>query len=629
MGGTGFSIPIARTAGAEGSPQDLYYALIALLTKNARALVKGKAYKQVTDDYLGLVIDDGAGREDCIELGFRDGAGLCEASTHACAHWFELLVSALAEKKGAGPSPLEQVIAEHGFRLTKRPPPLEKLLAKCAAPLVVLRGHVYGVDGGKDPYLVGDELDDVDRLELDDLRPKEKEMALAALRERRCACVVCEALRSPKTKLHVPKPPKAPKAPKKPSKAAAKLPAGVKTSLRGKHRDVTVDKGDAVPEAVLTPKTLESLNINGAVARLPDALASMAALAVVRFSRTAFRRLPDVLGRMPALRQLGFYLDALDAPADLATIPKLTSLRVSNMPAFTARLGELPFDALGELERLELYDNRTAALPDGVGRLRTLCALEASQEALTDLPASIGRLERLSEVGLWGNQLRALPAVLREVRSITRLVASGNPLTTLPDWLGELPALDSLDLDDCPIVELPRGLARSTSLRDLSLGSPALRVASGDRLPGSLTSLALRGCSELAELGDLSSLRELEELRLHGCTVLTLPPSLAKLSKLRLLQLTNSTVLLGALPDWLGDLPITELALTGAPIAELPAWIRRLRLTHLQIGQMPNLKVLPDWLAELPLTYVDLLGTELRKGERARIKALLPKADVA
>ena len=60
-------------------------------------------------------------------------------------------------------------------------------------------------------------------------------------------------------------------------------------------------------------------------------------------------------------------------------------------------------------------------------------------------------------------------------------------------------------------------------------------------------------------------------------------------------------MLLGALPDWLGDLPITELALTGAPIAELPAWIRRLRLTHLQIGQMPNLKVLPDWLAELDL----------------------------
>ena len=105
-------------------------------------------------DYLDLVIDDGDGRDDAIDFGFRDGAGLCQASTHACAHWFELLVSALAEKKaGAATSPLDDVVAQHGFRITKRPPPLEKLLAKCVAPLVIVRGHVYGVAGGKEPYL--------------------------------------------------------------------------------------------------------------------------------------------------------------------------------------------------------------------------------------------------------------------------------------------------------------------------------------------------------------------------------------------------------------------------------------------------------------------------------------------
>lgn len=622
MGGTGFSLPIARRAGAEGSSKDLYYALIALLTKNAHALAKGKAYRQVTAEYLDLVIDDGEGRDDAIDFGFRDGAGLCQASTHACAHWFELLVSALAEKEGAATSPLDDVVAQHGFRITKRPPPLAKLLAKCVAPLVIVRGHVYGAAGGKEPYLVGDELDEVDRIEMEDLRPKEKAMVVAALRAKRCECVVCEALRDPKTKLRVPKPPKAPK---KLSKAAAKLPPGVTTSLRGKHRDVTVTQGDSLPEGVLAPKTLDSLNVSGPVTTLPDALAEMPALAAVRFSRTKFTRLPPVLARMPALRTLTFYLDAFEAPADLAALPELTSLRVAGMPAIGARIGELPFDALEKLDSLELRENGIEALPNGIGALRSLRDLDVGREKITDLPSSLARLGGLQRVSLYACPLRALPPVLCAVKTLTYLSATEVGVSAIPDWIADLPALEDLTLADDPIAEVPKSLARSVSLRELSLESPVLREVQGDRLPPNLRRLFLTA-PELTKLGDLSALGGLEDLYLSGCTKLTLPPSLAKSKTLKVLRLGRCDAALAALPEWLGDMPLTELSLVGAPLTEVPAWLRKLSLTHLDLSQMENLKTLPDWLAELPLEYLDVSGSALQKGEAKRIKALLPKA---
>lgn len=626
MGGTGFSIPIARRAGAEGSSKDLYYALIELLTKNAHALAKGKVYAQVTAEYLDLVIDDGDGRDDAIDFGFRDGAGLCQASTHACAHWFELLVSALAEKKAGAPtSPLDDVVAQHGFRITRRPPPLEKLLAKCVAPLVIVRGHVYGAAGGKEPYLIGDELDDVDRIEMEDLRPKEKEMVVAALRAKRCACVVCEALRDPKTKLRLPKPPRAPK---KVSKAAAKLPPGVTTSLRGKHRDVTLEKDGPIPDALLAPRTLESLNVRGPVTTLPEALAEMPALATVRFSRTKFTRLPPVLARMPALRTLGFYLDAFEAPGDLAALPELRSLRFSGMPAIGARFGEIPFDVLGKLETFELSENGIAVLPDGIGALRALRDLDVSNEKITGLPKSLARLGNLQRVSLYACPLRELPPVLAATKTLTYLSASGTGVTVIPDWIADLPALEQLTLDDDPIAEVPKALARSTSIREISLESPVLRELRGDRLPKSLRRLAVVA-PKLAKLGDLSALGDLEELFLQGCPGVKLPPGLARCAKLKILYLGRSDAILAALPEWLGDLPLAELSLTGAPITEVPAWLRRLPLTSLHLNQMENLKTLPDWLAELPLEYLNLTGTTLQKGEAKRIKALLPKANVS
>jgi Leucine-rich repeat (LRR) protein len=623
MGGTGFSLPIARRPGGEGSSKDLYYALIELLTKNAHALAKGKAYTQVTAEYLDLVIDDGEGRDDAVDFGFRDGAGLCQASTHACAHWFELLVSALAEKRaGAATSPLDDVVAQHGFRITKRPPPLEKLLAKCVAPLVIVRGHVYGAAGGKEPYLIGDELDDVDRIEMEDLRPKEKEMVVAALRAKRCACVVCEALRDKKTKLRLPKPPKAPK---KLSKAAAKLPPGVTTSLRGKHRDVTLEKDGPIPDAVLAPKTLDSLNVNGPVTTLPDALAEMPALAAVRFSRTKFTRLPPVLARMPALRTLTFYQDAFEAPAELAALPELTLLRFANMPAIAARIGELPFEALGKLETLDLRENGIEVLPDEVGALRSLRDLSVSGETITDLPRSLARLEGLQRVTLYACPLRGLPPVLGAAKALTYLSACDVGAEVIPDWIADLPALDDLTLDDNPIAEVPRSLARSSSLRELSIESPVLREVQGDRLPPNLRRLCLRA-PELTKLGDLSALGGLESLYLSGCTKLTLPRSLAKSKTLKVLRLGRCDAALAALPEWLGELPLTELSLVGAPLAEVPAWLRKLPLTYLDLSQMENLKTLPDWLAELPLEYLDVSGSALQKGEAKRIKALLPKA---
>src|SRR5262249_20787227 len=155
-------------------------------------VAKRKVYRQVTEHNLGLAIDDGAGSDTEIDFGFHDSGGVVSASMHACYHWFELYVSALAETKGTQPSPLDEIAQRHGFKIAQRPPPLAELLKTCAEPLIELRKQLFGTDWyQKQPMLVSDELEGQERIEFEDLTPKERAEVEAALEKKQCDCRVC------------------------------------------------------------------------------------------------------------------------------------------------------------------------------------------------------------------------------------------------------------------------------------------------------------------------------------------------------------------------------------------------------------------------------------------------------
>lgn len=198
MSGSVFSLSIEAIAGKNGSAEELYAELYSVIETNVRRLAKGKGYRQVTEEYLETATEDGAGRSDAIDFVFADGAGLCEASAHACDHWFRLFASVLSTPSAEGaPSPLDLIAASHGFELVDELPSTASLLDDCKAPSVLVRGHLCGTGKlGSEVFLVSDDLED-GALRMGDLKATEREAVEAAVHAGRCECRIRAGLRDP------------------------------------------------------------------------------------------------------------------------------------------------------------------------------------------------------------------------------------------------------------------------------------------------------------------------------------------------------------------------------------------------------------------------------------------------
>lgn len=196
MGGIGFSLALTKTGGDDApTVEELHGEVFPALAKAVKALAKGKAYRQVTEEYIDLCEEDGESVRsgDQLFFAFRDSGG-CSLSMVASEHWFRLVIAALREKPDA---PLDAFVARRGWRITTKPESLTKLLGKSRDPLVEVRGVLYLAGrSGKKPYIETD--DGLDALAFDELSAKDRARVEVVLTSRVCPCVPCEALRAGK-----------------------------------------------------------------------------------------------------------------------------------------------------------------------------------------------------------------------------------------------------------------------------------------------------------------------------------------------------------------------------------------------------------------------------------------------
>ena len=108
------------------------------------------------------------------------------------------------------------------------------------------------------------------------------------------------------------------------------------------------------------------------------------------------------------------------------------------------------------LLHLYLNDNRLTALPDAIGRLRSLFQLFIHNNQLRALPTTIGQLRSLWELDLHANRLTSLPNSVCKLSSLRRIDMTGNlfSLTTSTAWISRLRSLD-LDPSRSPGLLLP------------------------------------------------------------------------------------------------------------------------------------------------------------------------------
>lgn len=647
MGGTGFSTrfkPLRGAKGAEASTRALYDELYAIISDNIARVAKGKAYRQVTEDFLSIAHEDGEGRDDLVSFHFRDGAGLCQASVHACNHWFQLYLAALALKKGTAPSALDAIAERHSLALNDEIDDLKTLLKTCSEPLVELRGHVFGVSGPKeDPYLVSDELDE-DRIEMESLNAKERAKVLAASTKQRCECIVCVTLRK-KVDLKLPKPKKEAK-PKKPPKL------GITTTLYadGKCRSVSDNAATALPDGVFEPPSLEELSINAPITTIPEGIARLGSLRKLRLYATKIATLPEVLTRMPSLVELEFGGGSFDAIAQLSRMPWLERLGLGRLP-IAKTIDELAFSAFPKLGALKLEWLDLPTLPKSVTRATALRELEIGDATMASLPASLVDLTELESLTLWMDKLTKLPplAKLSKLKvlsinaaslasipedalpaSLTELTLTVEKCTALPASLARLTRLEKLTLSGA-FTSLPASVGKLGALKELWLYSDTLSSIPDASLPANLVQLALCDCRALTALpnrvGDLASLVGFSAIR-TGLTAL--PDAMRRLKSLETLHLTG-TPTFQALPSWIGELrKLDFVVLSGnEALGPLPASMKRLeKLRHLDLAETPGVFPLADWIGDLPIENLYVARAGVSKEAKARLEKLLPKANI-
>ncbi|NXN28828.1 MFHA1 protein, partial [Nycticryphes semicollaris] len=356
---------------------------------------------------------------------------------------------------------------------------------------------------------------------------------------------------------------------------------------------------------------LEALNLSGrGLEELPEEVgAALSGLRVLSLRRNRLGRLPAAalrhLGRLAELDLSHNRLRGLGDGGALAGLRGLRKLSLSHnelgaeAPGLTPRLAEL-----GRLEELDLSFNRLRCLPEGLGRLRHLRALDIDHNLLLSFPTPLLELAALEELDCSGNRhLGALPEGIAALRRLKILWLSGTGLAALPEGLCQLSALESLMLDGNQLQALPAGFSSLQRLKMLNLSSNLL-----GEFPTAILALP-----------------SLEELYLSRNQLTLLPPHLCQLRQLRTLWLDNNCI--RYLPDSIVLLhSLEELVLQGNQIAILPEGFGQLsRVTLWKIKDNPLIQP-PYEVCMKGIPYIAAYQHELAHSQPAvkpRLKLVL------
>ncbi|KAK0680713.1 MFHA1 protein, partial [Pygoscelis papua] len=336
---------------------------------------------------------------------------------------------------------------------------------------------------------------------------------------------------------------------------------------------------------------------------------ALSGLRVLSLRRNRLGRLPAAalrhLGRLAELDLSHNRLRGLGDGGALAGLRGLRKLSLSHNelgaegPGLPPRLAEL-----GRLEELDLSFNRLRRLPEGLGRLRHLRALDVDHNLLPSFPAPLLELVALEELDCSGNRhLGALPEGIAALRRLKILWLSGTGLAALPESLCQLSALESLMLDGNRLRALPAGFGSLQRLKMLNLSSNLL-----GEFPAAILALP-----------------SLEELYLSRNQLTLLPPRLCQLRQLRTLWLDNNRI--RYLPDSIVLLhSLEELVLQGNQIAILPEGFGQLsRVTLWKIKDNPLIQP-PYEVCMKGIPYIAAYQQELAHSQPAlkpRLKLVL------
>ncbi|GLI60483.1 hypothetical protein VaNZ11_002642 [Volvox africanus] len=266
--------------------------------------------------------------------------------------------------------------------------------------------------------------------------------------------------------------------------------------------------------STLTALTHLSLMENFDASGLPDAIASLTALEVLRLGYLDLSTpLPGALYDMMSLRELDLEQNFL--PYVSPDISKLSNLQVLNLSDSLdpdAAGDAIPWSSIYSLSRLHQLTitghEPAPRVPRGLGKM---AALEFLQMRHVDMQSSVmeelcSHLCNLAYLDLTFCNVVTVPVVITRLSRLTDLQLCDNAITKLPAGFGALTRLTELGLRGNNFLRsLPAGITRLTHLRNLSwtvshAKPPSAELLSWMALIPELILLGNHGFAEQAKL---------------------------------------------------------------------------------------------------------------------------------
>jgi hypothetical protein len=195
---------------------------------------------------------------------------------------------------------------------------------------------------------------------------------------------------------------------------------------------------------------------------LPEAIASLTQLRVLKLSKNQLTELPEAIASLTHLKVLYLSKNQLTELPEIASLTKLQTLSLDNN-----QLRELPeIASLTQLRLLSLDNNQLRELPE-IASLTQLQRLSLDNNQLRELP-EIASLTQLRQLDLHNNQLRELPEIA-SLTQLRQLDLHNNQLRELPEAIASLTQLRQLDLSYNQLTELPEAIASLTLLQSLNV----------------------------------------------------------------------------------------------------------------------------------------------------------------
>eukprot|EP00948_MAST-09A_sp_MAST-9A-sp1_P002177 g2177.t1 len=132
------------------------------------------------------------------------------------------------------------------------------------------------------------------------------------------------------------------------------------------------------------------------------------------------------------------------------------------------------FGRLRVLRRLVVNLNGLNELPVSLGRLQFLEVLEANFNSLQELPESIGQLRMLTHLGLCNNQIQKLPESIGKLDKLKVLKLDSNRIKTLPLSISGWKSMEVCWLSNNYLVELPTAFGFLEKMKDIRLSNNPL-----------------------------------------------------------------------------------------------------------------------------------------------------------